>query len=125
MEVGQMPRAPLRRAFIAFHLTLGLALLFLSARATLHALAPTTGGVNPHVGVLALVEAFAAVLFLLPQTLRVGGALLLLTLGLATLVPALAGQVRADLLVYAAGTWFVMVHGAAWATGRSGLKVAA
>jgi len=120
-----MARAPLRRAFIAFHLTLGLVLLFLSARATLHTLAPTTGAVNPHVGVLALVEAFGAALFLLPQTLRVGGALLLFTLGVATVVHALGGQLRADLLVYAAGTWFVMVHGAGWATGRSALKVAA
>ncbi len=117
-----MPRAPLRRAFIAFHLTLGLVLLFLSARATLHALAPTAGAVNPHVGVIALVEGFGAALFLLPQTLRVGGTLLLLTLGLATVVHALGGQLRADLLVYAAGTWFVMVHGPAWATGHSVLK---
>jgi hypothetical protein len=113
------------RAFIAFHLTLGLVLLFLSARATLHALAPIAGPADPHVGVLALVEAFGAALFLLPQTLRVGGALLLLTLGLAAVVHALGGQLRADLLVYAAGTWFVMVHGPAWTTGRSGLKVAA
>jgi hypothetical protein len=120
-----MPRPPLRRAFIAFHLTLGLVLLFLSARATLHALAPTAGPVDPHVGVLALVEAFGAALFLLPRTLRVGGALLLLTLGLASVVHALAGQLRTDLLVYAAGTWLVMVHGPARATGRSVVKEAA
>jgi hypothetical protein len=103
----------LRRSFLAFHLTLGLTLLYLSARTALEALAPGAGPVSPHVVVVSTLEAVGATLFLLPRTLRVGGALLLVSIGAAVVLHALAGQFRGDLLVYAAGTWFVMVHGSA------------
>ena len=102
----------LRRSFIAFHLTLGLTLLVLSARTVLEAL--QGGHAHPHVALLGAMEAAGAVLFLLPRSLRAGGVLLLITIGLAFLVHAATGQFRGDLLVYAAGTWFVMVHGPAW-----------
>lgn len=108
-----MPNETLRRSFIALHLTLGFALLYASVRTGLHALAPAAGPADAHVGLLACVEALGAALFLVPRTVRLGGAVLLFTLGLATVVHAVGGQVRVDLLVYAAGTWFVMVHGAA------------
>ena len=109
----------LRRSFFAFHLTLGLTLLLLSARTALEALAPSAGQVNPHVGLIAGIEAVGAALFLFSRSLRIGGALLLLTLGLAMVVHGLSGQFRGDLLVYAAGTWFVMVHGPAPSSWRS------
>jgi non-ribosomal peptide synthetase component F len=108
-----MPNETLRRSFIALYLTLGFALLYASIRTALHALAPASGAVDAHVGLLACVEALGAALFLVPRSVRLGGAVLLCTLGLATVVHAVGGQVRVDLLVYAAGTWFVMVHGAA------------
>lgn len=104
----------LRRSFIAFHLTLGLTLVILSARTTIEALVSPHTYSNPHVAALAMLEGAGAVLFLLPRTMRVGAVLLLLSIGLALLVHAAAGQFRGDLLVYAAGTWFVMVHGSAW-----------
>ena len=113
-----MVTTTLRRSFIAFHLTLGFTLLFFSARTALQAR-------EPHIAALAIVEAVGAVLFLLPRTLRIGGALLLLTLGAAVLVHVLSGLLRADLLVYAAGTWFVMVHGAGWTSARRLRDVAA
>lgn len=113
-----MATATLRRSFIAFHLTLGLTLLFLSVRTALQALGPGTGQGIGHVALLALLEAVGAALFLLPRTLRVGGGLLLLSIGLATVVHLASGQFRGDLVVYSVGTWFVMVHGPGWSTAR-------
>ena len=118
-----MVTTTLRRSFIAFHLTLGFTLLFFSARTALQALGGGHG--EPHIAALAIVEAVGATLFLLPRTLRIGGALLLLSLGAAVLVHALSGLLRADVLVYAAGTWFVMVHGAGWTRARRLRDVAA
>jgi hypothetical protein len=104
----------LRRSFIAFHLTLGLTLLVLSVRTAIEALAAHASHASPHVAALGILEGVGAALFLWPRTVRVGGVVLLLSIGLALLAHAAAGQFRGDLLVYAAGTWFVMVHGAAW-----------
>ena len=120
-----MVTTTLRRSFIGFHLTLGLALLLFSARTALQAFAPAAGHSEPHVGVLAVVEAIGAGLFVFPRTLRLGGALLLLSIGLALVVHGLSGQFRADLLVYATGTWFVMVHGPGWTSARRLRDVAA
>lgn len=103
----------LRRSFIAFHLTLGQALLWASARTAIEALAAHDHS-SPHIAALGILEAAGALLFLWPRTMRVGGVLLLLSIGLALFVHAAAGQFRGDLLVYAAGTWFVLVHGSAW-----------
>ena len=103
----------LRRSFIAFHLTLGLTLLVLSVRTAIAALAVHASHSSTHVAALAMLEAVGAGLFILPRSLRAGGVLLLLSIGLALVVHAAAGQFRGDLLVYAAGTWFVMVHGPA------------
>jgi len=108
-----MPEPTLRRSFIAFHLVLGLGLLYLSVRSAVHALAGS-GAADAHVAVVASVEALAALLFLLPRTLGAGGVLLLLTLGFATIEHLRLGQFRTDLLIYAAATWFVMVHGSGW-----------
>ena len=120
-----MATTTLRRSFIIFHLTLGLTLLVLSIRTALHALGPGAGQGDSHVVVLAILEAFGAALFLLPRTLRAGGMLLLLTIGLALLVHLVSGQFRGDLLVYAAGTWFLMVHGPGWSSARRLRDVAA
>lgn len=106
----------LRFAFIVFHLTLGLALLFASVRTVFHA----ASGHEVHVIALGAVEALGAALFLLPWTLAVGGTLLLLALGIATALHAATGEFRPDLLIYAAGTAFVMVHGSAWTPRRRG-----
>ena len=113
----------LRRSFIAFHYTLGFTLLYVSLRTALHALGAGPGDV--HVVVLSLVEGTGAALFLIPGTLRIGAILLLLTIGLATVVHLGAGQFRGDLVVYATGTWFVMVHGPGWSSARRLRDVAA
>jgi hypothetical protein len=120
-----MASPTLRRSFFAFHLTLGLTLLLFSARTAIEALVPAAGHANPHIGLLAIIEATGASLFLFRRTLRVGGALLLLSIGLALLVHATSGQFRGDLLIYATATWFVMIHGPAWPAGVRSENVAA
>src|SRR5258705_14003933 len=94
-----------RRSFTAFHLILGLGILWLSVRTVLGALQPETGHHDLHAVILGTVEAIGALLFLLPWTLRVGAALLLLTIAVVAVVHASAGHWRIDLLIYAAGGW--------------------
>ena len=113
-----MASRTLRCSFIAFHVTLGLVLLVLSVRTAVYALGPG-GAHSPHVAALAILEAAGALLFLLPKSLRAGGVLLLLSIGLGMILHATAHQFRADLLVYAVGTWFVTVHGSAWGANRA------
>ena len=96
----------IRRAFLVFHLTLGFALLWGSVHTLMH-----LGGNDVHALVIGSVEAIAAVAFLIPWTLRLGAALLLLTLVGAVLVHAGRGEWRPDLLVYASGVILVAVHG--------------
>ena len=104
-----MARPSLQRAFVAFHLTLGGALLYASVMTVLHA--ASEGASHRHLLVLASVEAVGAALFLIPRLLLAGGALLLLTIGGAFVVHLVRSELRPDLLVYAMGTVFVMVHG--------------
>ena len=99
----------IRRAFLIFHLTLCLALLWASVHTLLH-LGPT----DLHARIIGSIEAVGAVAFLIPRTLRFGGALLLLSLIGALLVHAGMGDWRPDLLVYAAGVVLVIVHGSAY-----------
>jgi hypothetical protein len=98
----------IRRAFLIFHVVLGLALLWASVHTLLH-LGPT----DLHARIIGSIEAVGAVAFLIPRTLRFGGALLLLSLVGAILVHAGMGEWRPDLLVYAAGVVLVIVHGSA------------
>jgi hypothetical protein len=99
-----MPPARLVRAFLALWWTTGLAVFYLSAvtvRMALH-------HGDHHVVLLASFEALAALLFLLPWTVRPGAAGLLLTFAIAM---AVHGP-RPELLVYATVVVFVAVHGA-------------
>ena len=104
-----MPPRSLMRSFLVLWLTTGLVLLVASMRTILDA-APGPHG-NPHIVILAAVEAISAVLFLVPRTLRVGAIGLLATITVAFLVHTVMGQFRADLLLYAATVVFVSVHG--------------
>jgi uncharacterized membrane protein YphA (DoxX/SURF4 family) len=98
-----------RRSFTAFHFILGLGIFWLSAQTVAWAVRNPKHP-NPHIIALAAAEAIGALLFLLPLTLRVGAALLLLTIGTAIAVHAFAGEWRIDLLIYAAGVWLVAAH---------------
>jgi hypothetical protein len=98
----------LRRAFLIFHGVLGGALLWASIHTLLH-LGPT----DLHARIIGSIETVGAAAFLIPRTLRPGGALLLLSLLGAILLHARMGEWRPDLLVYAAGVGLVTVHGSA------------
>ncbi len=101
-----------RRSFIALHLTLGLVIIFESVQTLAHALgAPAQ---HAHLTMLGTVETVAALLFLWPRTLRIGGYMLVVTFLVAVLAHALRGEFPATLLVYAAAALFVTVHGSAW-----------
>jgi hypothetical protein len=94
---------------VAFHVILGLALLWGSIHTVLH-LGPT----DPHALLIGLVEALGALAFLFPRTLQLGAGLLLVSLAGALLVHASRGDWRPDLLVYAAGVVLVAIHGSAY-----------
>lgn len=64
-----------------------------------------------HAIVLGSVEALAALLFLIPPTMRLGGYGLLGTFGFALLIHATRGQSAGSLLIFAAAVFFVIVHG--------------
>jgi len=96
----------LRRMFVVFHLVLGIVILYFAGTTALR-----DGSGNMHVRLLAGVEAVGAVLFLLPQTVRTGAWILLLTIVVAFAFHASLGEWRGDLLVYAAGVALVAAHG--------------
>jgi hypothetical protein len=107
-----MASRELRMAFGAFHITLGAVVLFQSVATFLTALNPPEGvTLHPHTAILAGVEALGAILFLIGRTLKLGGALMLLTFAIALAVHRFG---QPALLVYAAGTIFVMMHGSLW-----------
>ena len=64
--------------------------------------------------ILASVEAVAAILFVIPVTLRVGGISLCLVFFVAFTAHAIVGEFELGLLVYGAGTVFILFHGAGY-----------
>ncbi len=115
-----MAGTSLRRAFLAFHLTLGIVVFILSVTTLHHALRAADGLRSHHLAILAGVEALSAILFLIPGTLRIGGVGLLLTFAAAIVVHALRGEFPGPVLIYAAGTVLVIVHGSAWGGAAGG-----
>ena len=105
-----MPRMGLIRAFVVQWWTAGLVLLFLSLKTAYHGL-EAGGSHDPHLVIIGGLEAIAALLFLIPRTLKIGAVGLLLTLAVVFLFHAARLQFRGDLLVYAAVVSFVAVHG--------------
>lgn len=115
-----MNHITLRRTFIIFHLTLGIVVFIESVGTVLHSI----GGqriqhFNTALAVFASLEALAALLFLLPITMRLAGVALLLIFGAAIIFHGLHGKFLSTLLVYAAGVAFVMAHGSAFGKGIS------
>jgi hypothetical protein len=104
-----------RRAFILFHAVLGLGLLIMGLQALAHALHELDGR-HGHLALVGGLEAIGAVLFLIPATLRWGGAALLVVLLGGFIMHLTRGEWVLEHLTFAAGVWFVMVHGAAWGT---------
>jgi hypothetical protein len=100
-------------AIAALHWILGLVLLAESAQfafssASVAAFAKTGLPEIVHLG-LAWSEMIAAVIFLIPRTVIIGGWMLIMILGFAIVVHLLHGWYDVGaLLVYAAGAWAVV-----------------
>ena len=105
-----------RRAFQLFHAILGLGLLAMGLSALAHTLHDLAG--HGHYAFVAGLEVLGAVLLLIPRTVVWGGAALLLVLLPGFVFHLAQGDWSPDLLIFAAGVWFVMVHGAAWGEPR-------
>ena len=108
-----MPPKRLLRSFVFLWLTTGLALFYASVQTARSALYQG-GHVNPHLALLASIEAVAAILFVIPRAMRVGAAGLLAMLGIAFSVHAALHEFRVDLLLYGAVVSFILIHG--WLT---------
>jgi hypothetical protein len=106
-----MKQETLRRIFVVFHLTLGGVVFGESLRTALAASGHGGGRANIALAILASVEALAALLFLLPLTLRPAGVALLAVFAIAFLLHLQRGEMPLTLLVYGAGVAFVMAHG--------------
>ncbi len=102
----------LRRAFMTLYITFGVVVFVQSLRAALAASGwESAVGPDRHVLALASLETLGALLFLWRPAVRVGGAVLLVTFAIAVTAHGLRGEFPGALLVYAAGTVFVMTHG--------------
>ena len=105
-----MPSLSVIRAFVVQWWTVGIVLLYLSVK-TAYAGLQSGSGHDPHVVLVGGFEALAALLFLIPRTLRIGALGLLVTIAVVFVIHALRLQFRGDLLVYGAAVSFVAVHG--------------
>ena len=106
-----MAASQLRRAFMLFHAVLGVALLIMAHNTLFHALHEHGFG---HLAFVAALEMIGALLLLIPRTLRIGGVALLVVLVPGFVTHLTRGEWELQLLIYAAGVYFIMVHGAAW-----------
>jgi hypothetical protein len=106
-----MPSKSVARAFLALWWTLGVLLVVYSVQTAWHALAAHRDGIDVHVAVLASVEAIGGLLFLVPKTMRAGGACLLAVFAAALVLHGRKGEFASQLLLYAVAVGFVMVHG--------------
>ncbi len=105
-----------RSTFVAFHITLGVVIFLQSIATVLQASSGhVAGAMRSHLTLLAIAEAIAAVLFVLPKTARAGGGVLLIVFAIALIVHGIRGELA--LLVYAAGVVLVMIQGDSYKIG--------
>lgn len=111
-----MNHKTIRTAFIGFHFTLAIVVLLQSVWGVKHALSTT----NHALLVVAIVEILATIIFMIPQTIRLGGLVLLLVFAVAFSVHLLHyGELELGLLAYAAGTLFIVIHGSPFQGNRT------
>ena len=100
----------LRRSFVGFHLTLA-SVVFVQSVVTAFNAFLIEPDANWFLFSLATVEAVAAILFVIPATLRFGGIVLCLVFLFAFMIHVIIGEFELHLLVYIAGTVFILFHG--------------
>jgi hypothetical protein len=96
-------------AFSVFHYTLAIVVFIESLITHFHSIHnPVEGRHGQILPWFALLEALAAVLFAIPKTVKMGGAILLVIFAVATVLHGPVQQM--PLFVYAAGVLLVMFH---------------
>lgn len=98
------------RGFLFLWIATGVVLLYGSV-ATVRTAIGASAHANPHLVLLGAVEAVAAVLFLIPRSMRLGAIGLLITIVIAFAVHTALGEFRGDLVLYGAAVSFVLIHG--------------
>ena len=102
---------PPHRALALFRIVLGAVVLVESVSTAMRALGAHGGQGNPHLLLLASVEAVGAALFLFRPARRFGAALMLLTFAIAFAFHAVHdGEPNWTLLVFAAGVILVLAE---------------
>ena len=94
---------------LAFHYTLGIVVFILSIQTVYHSV--SREHLEHHdilLAALAGVEALAALLFLFPKTLKIGGYILVVIFSFALIFHGLQGDFGWPLLVYLTGVLYVM-----------------
>lgn len=104
-----------RRALVVLHLTLGVVAAIDAAWALLHALEDL--GDHAHYAAIAGVQLAAALLFLVPRTVRVGGWILVVIFGIGALVRAWHFDFAGPFFVYAAAALYLTLRGGGWSRG--------
>ena len=99
------------RAFIALWWTLGILLIVYSVQTAWQAISAGPTGLGVHVVALASIETIAALLFLVPRTMRAGGSCLLAVFAVAIVLHGIKGEFPSQLLLYGVAVSFVMSHG--------------
>lgn len=99
------------RAFLCLWWVLGGLLTAYSLETAYKAIVAGSHGANLHAAILGSAETVAAVLFLIPRTMKVGGMCLLTVFALALAIHAEQGEFASQLLLYAAAVGFVVAHG--------------
>ena len=99
----------LRTIFLIFYYTLGIVVCLQSVQTAWFA-----GGIGtaypPNVPLICLAgaEAIAAILFLIPATMKIGAWILLVIFVIAIIIHGHKGELQSTLFVYAAGVLLVM-----------------
>lgn len=106
-----MPPRSLFWGFLALWIVTGLVLFVGGVELVLNTPDASPPG-TPRFVLLGGIQAAAALLFLIPRTLRVGAAGLLGTITVVFVVHTGLGHFRSDLLLYAVAVLFVLIHGA-------------
>ena len=101
---------PPHRALALFRIVLGAVVLVESVSTAMRALGAHGGQGNPHLLLLASVEAVGAALFLFRPARRTGAVLMLLTFAIAFAFHAVHGEPNWTLLVFAAGVILVLAE---------------
>src|SRR5712692_988249 len=97
-----------RRSFTILHVALGLILAVEGALTLVHALSMHH---DAHLIAFGTVKTIAALLFIWPRTMLVGGCVLFCTFLIAAAVHVVRREFPSEHLVYAVAVMLVMIHG--------------